>query len=207
MAAPELHDGRPLVFVTVGTDHHRFDRLMAWVDEWMIEGGGAQRARVFVQAGTSTAPRHAASAELVPRGEMERFVRDSAAVVCHGGPASISECRRAGVLPIVVPRLHMFHEHVDDHQVMFTGRLAALGKIRLADSSAQLAELLDSALASPEAFRLPPGPNDVEAAIAEFGRVVATLFTDNDGQAPTRRRRRPRRRRPMPDTLAGSRIS
>ena len=203
MAAPELHDGRPLVFATVGTDHHRFNRLMTWLDEWMIEGGGAQRARVFVQSGTSSPPRHAASAELIPRAELGRFLRDAVAVVCHGGPASITECRSAGVLPIVVPRLHVFHEHVDDHQVMFTRRLADLGKIRLADSSAQLAELLDAALASPGTFRLPPGAGDAEATVAEFGRVVATLFTDTDGGVPSRRRRR----RSMPDTLIGGRIS
>lgn len=60
MADNGLHDERPLVFVTVGTDYHPFDRLVQWIDDWMIEGGGAARARVFVQSGTSTPPRHAA---------------------------------------------------------------------------------------------------------------------------------------------------
>lgn len=201
MLTGDLHDGRPLVFVTVGTDHHRFDRLVSWIDEWMIEGGGVTRAHVFVQSGTSAAPRHAASAPLITRAEMQRFLREATAVVCHGGPASITECRSAGVVPIVVPRLRLLGEHVDDHQVVFTRRLAELDKIHLADSSGTLARLLDAALAEPESFRLTSGEDTAEVAVAEFGRAVSTLFSS----APVPRRLR--RRRLFPTARAGSRMS
>src|SRR5687768_6261414 len=99
-----LYDGKPWVFVTVGTDHHRFDRLVQWIDDWMIEGGGVRRARVFVQSGSAKPPRHASWERLIPYAEVQHHLRTAAAVVCHGGPASITECREAGVVPIVVPR-------------------------------------------------------------------------------------------------------
>jgi UDP-N-acetylglucosamine transferase subunit ALG13 len=45
----------PRVLVTVGTDHHRFDRLIGWVDRWAAAHPDAQ---VLVQHGTATAPAH-----------------------------------------------------------------------------------------------------------------------------------------------------
>jgi len=46
---------RSLVFVTVGTDHHPFDRLCAWADAWV---SAARHPEIpwFVQSGTSRAP-------------------------------------------------------------------------------------------------------------------------------------------------------
>jgi UDP-N-acetylglucosamine transferase subunit ALG13 len=51
-----LSDPLPLVFASVGTDYHPFDRLSRWIDAW-LEGGGAGSARCFVQTGTSAVPR------------------------------------------------------------------------------------------------------------------------------------------------------
>jgi UDP-N-acetylglucosamine transferase subunit ALG13 len=180
-----LHDGRPRIFVTVGTDHHPFDRLVQWIDDWMIEGGGAWHARVFVQSGNATPPRHAAWAKLVPHGEMQHHMRTTAAVVCHGGPASITECREAGVVPIVVPRNPTLGEHVDDHQLRFSRRMAALGKVRLAESSQELAALLDQAVSSSDAFRFTPGAEGVAHTVEEFDRVLTALLAER----PARRRR------------------
>ncbi len=47
---------RPLVLVSVGTDFHPFDRLVAAVDRWAAQH---PEARVVVQHGRSRAPRHA----------------------------------------------------------------------------------------------------------------------------------------------------
>ena len=46
---------RDLVFVTVGTDHHPFDRLCAWADAWV---SAARHPEIpwFLQSGTSKAP-------------------------------------------------------------------------------------------------------------------------------------------------------
>ncbi|HEV7862459.1 MAG TPA: hypothetical protein VGR20_07150, partial [Acidimicrobiia bacterium] len=55
---------RDLVFVTVGTDHHPFDRLCNWADAWVTE---ARHPEVpwFVQSGTSQPPARAPFADYI----------------------------------------------------------------------------------------------------------------------------------------------
>lgn len=136
----------PLVFVTVGTDHHPFDRLIQWIDDWLANGRET-RVSCFVQRGTSARPRHAHSSEYVAYTEMEAIIRSSIAVVSHGGPGSIMLCRYRDKWPIVVPRTRRLGEHVDDHQLAFSRRLAAAGEIRLAETEERLSQLLEEAVA------------------------------------------------------------
>ena len=144
----------PSVFVTVGTDHHPFDRLIRWVDGW-VEAGGRERASCFVQHGTSKAPPWNGTAglghsEYLAHDEMSTRTAEATAVVCHGGPGTIMDCLKVGTKPIVVPRRHAEGEHVDDHQVRFTRRLESAGYIRVAETEDDLRTLLDEALANPE---------------------------------------------------------
>ncbi|HLF40466.1 MAG TPA: glycosyltransferase, partial [Acidimicrobiia bacterium] len=132
-------------------------------------------------------PRHASWAELVGRDELHRLLETASAVVCHGGPASITECRSAGIVPIVVPRDPRLGEHVDDHQILFTRRLAAAGKIHLARSADRLAALLDEAVSCPEAFRVGPGADTAEQTVVEFERLVTGLLHGDDGSRHHRR--------------------
>jgi UDP-N-acetylglucosamine transferase subunit ALG13 len=48
--------------------------------------------------------------------EMLQHFRTAEAVITHAGVGSILCARRAGHLPIVVPRRRRHGEHVDDHQ-------------------------------------------------------------------------------------------
>ena len=132
------------LFVTVGTDHHPFDRLIGWVDSWLANGSNGTGA--FVQYGTSQPPRLAAGEEYLPHDEMDRRIASAKAIVCHGGPGTIIDCMRSGTKPIVVPRRHALGEHVDDHQVRFTSRLEEEGYIKVAADERQLGALLRDAL-------------------------------------------------------------
>ena len=58
-----------LVFVTVGTDHHPFDRLCAWSDAWVADGRHPE-VPWFVQSGTSKAPEHAPARDYIRYDEM-----------------------------------------------------------------------------------------------------------------------------------------
>jgi UDP-N-acetylglucosamine transferase subunit ALG13 len=165
--------GLPLVLVTVGTDHHPFDRLAIWIDEWLT-AGAASRARVTMQRGTSRAPAVAESVPLLAHDELERLLSDARAVVCHGGPGTILGCLAAGKKPIVVPRQAALGEHVDDHQVRFSRRLAELDYVRVAESEPVFRELLDSALEGATEFATVARPEDrVAASVAAFERVIA----------------------------------
>lgn len=171
------------VFVTVGTDHHRFDRLVRWVDAWAARN---PQVEVLVQRGTSTAPEHARSTEMIGYDDLVATMAGASAVVAQGGPGGIMDARSVGLRPIVVPRRASLGEHVDDHQVRFTRWMADRDLVTLAESEDELAALLDRALADPQAFRVPPDAGAVDATIATFSQLVDPLLATRQ---PRRRRR------------------
>jgi UDP-N-acetylglucosamine transferase subunit ALG13 len=175
----------PLLVVSVGTDHHPFDRLVRWVDGWLDSPGGrAAGLRCLMQTGTSAAPAAAAARwqAYLEFEALQAAMRDAAAVVCHGGPGTILGARHMGAVPIVVPRQHRLGEHVDDHQVAFSRRLAAEGGVFLAETEAELHALLDRVVAEPAAFRAPAERQHSTAAVRSFARLVDDLVA---GRRPT----------------------
>lgn len=141
-----------LVLGTVGTDHHPFDRLVTWLDAWYARQDPA-RVRCVIQTGTSAPARHAESVATLPYEQLADLLRRADAVVCHGGPGTIMECRGVGLRPISVPRRVGLGEHVDDHQAVFTRRVARSGLLEIAETEDTLTAHLDSVLAHPERFR------------------------------------------------------
>jgi UDP-N-acetylglucosamine transferase subunit ALG13 len=184
-----LPDRRPLVLVIVGTDHHPFDRLVRWADAWSATTGGT--ARVLVQIGTSTPPGTCEWQDYLDRERLDELMAGCAAFVCHGGPGTIAEARRAGHVPIVVPRRQTLGEHVDDHQVRFCARVADSGYIVTADSESGFRRLLDDAVLGNPSFRIPPGDAGPVPAAARFALAADVLLA-------ARARRRPRRPDPRP---------
>jgi UDP-N-acetylglucosamine transferase subunit ALG13 len=161
----------PLVVVAVGTDHHPFDRLVAWADTWAARA----RARVVIQHGTAAAPTRAEGEALLPSERLMELLRTADAVVCHGGPGTIGAARAAGRIPIVVARRPDLGEHVDDHQVRFVARQAAHGRVHAPASEAELHALLDRAVADPGAFVIEADDGRVASTAARFGRLVDDL--------------------------------
>lgn len=163
------------VLVSVGTDHHPFDRLLAWAAE-------AQRRldiHVVAQRGATAPLAGLETFDYVSSDELGERMRNADAVVCHGGPGTIGLCRSAGQRPIVVPRDPKLGEHVDDHQIRYTTKLASDGEIDLVDSCDDLIALLGterSRLGDDEAI-------DVERAVDEFATLVDALLA---GELPRR---------------------
>lgn len=168
----------PLIVVTVGTDVHPFDRLVQWVDRWVAEHP-EPRPRVVVQHGRSAPPSTAEGHDLVGHDDLQRLLAGAIAVVTHGGPATITEARRHGRVPVVVPREHAHGEHVDDHQVRFATRLGQVGLVRLCRTEDGLRSVLDSVVDDPELLRVPTGASGAAAAaaVARVGDVADRLAT------------------------------
>lgn len=180
----------PLVVVSVGTDHHPFDRLVNWMDEWARDN---RRVRVLIQRGTASQTVNADSRPLIPHAELCDLFAEATAVVIHGGPSSVMDARAAGRLPIVMPRNPDFGEHVDGHQLRFGEHIDRHRLARVATERVELIAALDEALAEPSDFTIaiesgvPPG-------VAAFGRVVddllgastplveSDILTTNDGE-------------------------
>jgi UDP-N-acetylglucosamine transferase subunit ALG13 len=169
----------PRVVVTVGTDHHRFDRLIGWVDRW---AAAHPEASVLVQHGTATAPDHAEAVTMLGYDELVAAMRDADVVVAQGGPATIMDARSVGQRPIVVPRISRLEEVVDDHQVTFAAWMAEREMVWEADSEADLHQEIDAALTDPERVRIPPESGASDETIKAFRAVVDPLVAQRAGR-------------------------
>ena len=173
------------VLVTVGTDHHRFDRLIGWVDRWAAAHPDAE---VLVQHGSADPPANGTAVVMLGYDELVAEMGAADVVIAQGGPATIMDARSVGQRPIVIPRLARFQEVVDDHQVAFTDWMAAKELVWLAADEAELHELIDAALADPDRVRIPPERGASAATIEAFRAVVDPLTVRRAGQRPWRQR-------------------
>ena len=167
------------VLVVVGTDHHRFDRLVDWLDEWAERQ--EQETRVVFQHGSARSPRFGEGHVLLPHDALLDLMQQATVVVTHGGPATICEAWRHGRLQRVVPRDPDCGENVDGHQVQFARRLAGQGLVVLCQEREQLGAALDAARRDPMHVRL--GSDDrgrlVARSVARFGEVVDELLSEH----------------------------
>lgn len=158
------------VVVSLGTDHHRFDRLVGWIDEWLEHQEDPPTC--IVQYGSSAAPRVADGIDLVSRERMLDLYLSAAVIIVQGGPGSIFDARSIGRIPIAVPRRAQYREVVDDHQVAFCRQLDGEGEIRLAESKEDLVAALEAALADPGSVMSAPRASPAPLAAAALRRTV-----------------------------------
>lgn len=151
-----------MIFVTVGTHHDPFERLLDALGQ--LDG-----SQLVVQYGPGSPPPGVARAEAyLPFEQMVECFREAETVITHAGVGSILCARREGHTPLVVPRLHGLGEHVDEHQAELTRELAARGSVIEVTDLSQLAQLVASApprRAVTEAVEPPLCPS-VRAALA-----------------------------------------
>ena len=112
-----------MIFVTVGTHEQPFDRLIECVDNLKRDGKIADD--VFIQTGYSTyVPKYCEWKSMLPYTEMERMISEARIIISHAGPSSFLAPLRIGKIPVVVPRMKKYNEHVNDHQVKFSRAVA-----------------------------------------------------------------------------------
>lgn len=156
-----------MIFVTVGTHHQPFDRLLGALEALNGE-------ELIVQYGNARPPAGVArSADYMPFDAMLSCFRDADVVVTHAGVGSILCATREGHTPLVVPRRHDLGEHVDDHQVELTRALEAHGSVIAVWDTDTLGELVASA---------PPRRADVEAVEPALCGDVREALLGRDSQ-------------------------
>jgi UDP-N-acetylglucosamine transferase subunit ALG13 len=132
-----------MIFVSVGTHEAPFDRLLRTVYELGLD------EEIVVQHGSSSVRSELAlEAEYLSFDEVVDYIRAARAVVTHAGVGSVMVALANGKRPIVMPRLHSFDEHVDDHQLELARRLEANGLVTVVESPAAMAEALAQATES-----------------------------------------------------------
>lgn len=203
MTAPAAVEARelasPRIVVTVGTDHHPFDRLISWTNDWLSRHP-EDVAGFFVQAGPSSVQPACPGSQFLDVGQLDALLDSANVIVCHGGPGCISGAWARGRVPIVVPRIPKLGEIVDEHQLDFCHKLADLRRIWLAQTPAEFAGLLEEATRDHARFRSSVPAADVEPAVARFGELVEELVSRSRYRLPLIHRGRRISRRPEAGT-------
>ena len=126
-----------MIFVSVGTHEAPFDRLLRAVDELRLD------EQIVIQHGPSLIrSASAVESEFLSFDEVVDYIRQARAVVMHAGVGSVMISLANGKRPIVMPRMHRYGEHVDDHQLELARRLEANGLVTVVEDAAALAESL-----------------------------------------------------------------
>lgn len=108
-----------MIFVTVGTHEQAFDRLIEYIDN--LKRDDLIKEQVVIQTGYSNyKPIYCMWKKIYPYQKMMELVAEARIVITHGGPSSFIMPLQIGKVPIVVPRMKKYGEHVNDHQVEFT---------------------------------------------------------------------------------------
>jgi UDP-N-acetylglucosamine transferase subunit ALG13 len=154
------------VFVSAGTDHFTFDRLMGWIERW---AESHPEDEVVVQHGSSRTPGGTTALRMLTVDEMDDQVRAADVVVVSGGPGAVMTAREGHRRPISVPR-HK-GEAVDDHQQAFARLMSEREMAFEADTEADLRALLERAREHPEEFRCEP-PGSADLTVARFAAVA-----------------------------------
>lgn len=103
-----------MILVAVGQQKFKFNRLINKIDE-LIESGIISED-VFVQYGYSDAPQIAEGKSFLTKEEMHEKMEQADLIIMHAGSGMIVESQKMAKRIVVVPRLKIFDEHVDDHQ-------------------------------------------------------------------------------------------
>jgi len=113
-------------FVSVGNAKQPFPRLLVAVASLV----DVLPQPVIVQHGNS--PFSATGYVLRPFMDMVEFeecIERAELIISHAGAGSIIHAVRAGKIPVVMPRLVRYDEHVDDHQLELARAFGKLGKV------------------------------------------------------------------------------
>jgi exopolysaccharide biosynthesis glucuronosyltransferase PssE len=163
-----------MIFVSVGTNEARFDRLLRAVGELSID------EELIIQHGHSSAigPPSAELVDFLSFDAMVQTMRRARVVLTHAGVGSIMVALAQDKRPVVVPRRKAFHEAVDDHQLELGRRFAAAGIVTFVESPDDLGTVLEAQHAP---ATITPGLNSLGHDLRDF--VALTVAA-----APRRRR-------------------
>ena len=149
-----------MIFVTLGTHEQPFERALDLVTPL------AKRHDVIVQHGHT--PRRPSGPSVLWLGfaeydEVVNLMDAACGVVCHAGTGTIMTALWLGKTPVVVPRLHRYGEHVDDHQLQIARAFADRGLVVVCEDGDALEPALRAAR-RPAARR--PQQNGLRRAVA-----------------------------------------
>jgi len=126
-----------MVFVTIGSSHFGFDRLVTEVDRL---AGRGEITDVLAQIGeTQYVPQHCRWQRFLTPAQLCEYMEHADFVICHAGCGTLEDGLRLRKKMIVMPRQVRLQEAPDDHQWEIARLLAAHNRILLAQEASDIA--------------------------------------------------------------------
>lgn len=106
-----------MIFCTIGNDTHEFARFSDYVLNYAREY--PDKTFIF-QHGHTNVITNLKNVHLFPfisRDAFVQYLEDCEAIFCHAGAGTLGTAKSLGKIPLILPRLKSFNEHVDNHQL------------------------------------------------------------------------------------------
>lgn len=133
-----------MIFITVGTDTHQFDRLLKEVDR--LAGEKEVKDKIVAQTGNSKyVPKNYEYSDFFSEKEFERLAENSRIIISHAGAGSVIRAFEFGKPLVLVPRRKEFNEHTDDHQMELAKELEGEGRVAVVYEITNLTEAIKKA--------------------------------------------------------------
>lgn len=164
-----------MIFVTVGTHEQPFNRLVKAVD--MLKINSEITESVFIQTGYSTyVPQACEYKDFISMKQMDKYMQQASVVITHGGPSSFVTALQYNKVPIVVPRLSKYDEHVNDHQLTFCNELIERNfPIKVVENTDSLIEEISNINSSDFNKKINLNNNRF---VKQFKSIVSSMFGD-----------------------------
>lgn len=127
-----------MIFVSTGTLHLPFDRMLTMVSH--LRETCCLSEPIIIQTGTShiQVPQ-ATHIPFMTNPNMVNYISQARVVISAAGPATIFQIIQHNAnIPLVIPRLKHYGEHVSDHQLHFGNYLSDRKIISLIHDEAEL---------------------------------------------------------------------
>ena len=114
-----------MIFVTVGTHHFEFERLIKEIDNI----AGVIDEKVIAQIGsTKYTPKNMIYYKFLEEKKLLEFLKKARVVISHAGAGTLLSALTFKKPLILVPRLKKFNEVIDNHQIELAEELKRKGK-------------------------------------------------------------------------------
>lgn len=132
-----------MIFVTLGTQDKKFDRLVGYITDLVNEK--KIKDEVVIQSGcTEVSCKKIKSFKQLSYEEMLNYFKKCDILITHGGVGSITDALLLGKKVIAVPRRKKYKEAVNDHQKEIINAFVSDGYIKSSDSKEELYEVIKS---------------------------------------------------------------
>jgi len=119
-----------LIFIITGTQKFQFNRLLKEID--ILKKNNKISDEIFAQIGHSTyLPNTYEFVRFLSDKEFKDRIIKADLVITHGGSAAITTALKCNKKVLAIPRLRMYKEHIDDHQLEVISKLKQEGLIEM----------------------------------------------------------------------------